>query len=91
MSHQQFAKLNRTLKNLEAVKIERWLITKDGVKRQYIVEFEKRLLTESKEQTAQIRMQNLKLFCLEFFLPRSPNPIAWQKDLQPFILWSTSK
>lgn len=139
MSHLQFSKLNRVLKDLGAVKIERWLITNDGVKRQYtgqggkrhwqrlpkdlyrdldeyavkdlvsrlnaedwrmkkaldnyeiqsafippkiLSEFEKLLYRESNPQTAKARFHNLKKYCLEFFLPKSPNPIAWQKDLQ---------
>lgn len=139
ISPEQLRRLKNVLKDAGAIDVQKWIITKDGIKRQYrrpdgtasfqrlpkawykdldavaikdllsrlnaedwrlkgalkryeiqsafipantLDEFEKKLRKESNAQTANSRMQNLTDYCLMFFLPRSPNPIAWQKDLQ---------
>lgn len=139
MVHARIKQLNESLEQKQPTKIYKWRITKDGIKRQYLLadgsrnfqrlpielyrdldepgkkdlldrlnaenwrltkalenyeiqsafippkilsEFEHQLFQESNPQTARTRMQNLKKYCLEFFLPKSPNPIEWQKDLQ---------
>jgi|GEM_PF-6929986 integrase len=139
MSEKRIKKLNEDLKAKGALQVEKWLLTKDGIKRQYrdpsgprrwqrlpidlyrdldeysrkdlvsrlnhdnwrvkkaienyeitsafippriLEEFEKQLKKESNPQTARTRFQNLKKYCLEFFLPKSPSPIEWQKNYQ---------
>jgi integrase len=139
MNHQKITQLTKVLQQKGALDIQKWLITGDGIKRQYtkedgtrsfqrlpkgwyqdldesgkrdlldrlnaedwrlkraldkyeiqsafippkiLAEFETKLYQESNPQTARTRLQNLKLYCLEYFLPKSPNPIEWQRDLQ---------
>lgn len=139
MNHTALAKLKKALVDKEATEIQKWLITADGIKRQYrlsdgsrgwqrlpapwwknldeigrkdllnrlnvedwrvkaalekyeiksafipekiLSEFERKLHREMGKQTAESRFQNLKKYCLEYFLPKSPNPIEWQRDLQ---------